>query len=161
MGWTIEERAEEILANLLADARLRIYVREQPIPKVHRGSEGVWLVFLGQDPTTRRPSSGPIITKVLDLDHHGSLRLYLTQICGGLGIDLNQHVYATNYIKNLFARPPTEIREIDVFHEFSGWWLQLLEEELAEFPGVPVITLGELLLRVLVRGGARDLTPKN
>jgi uracil-DNA glycosylase len=154
LGRTIEERAEEIRASLLADARLGKHVSRQPIPKVHRGSEGVWLIILGQDPTTRKPSSGVPVTTVLDLDHHGSLRLYLTQICGGLGIDLNQHVYATNYLKNFFVKPPNEIREIDVFEEFFSRWLPLLQEELAEFPGVPVITLGESLLKALVRGDA-------
>lgn len=154
MKRTIEERAEDILNSLLADAHLARYVSNLRIPRVHQGSEGVWLIILGQDPTTRSFSSRAPTRTVLDLDRQGNLRRYVAEICGGLGLDLNQHVYATNYLKNLFVRPPTEIREIDVFDRFSRWWLPLLLEELAQFPGVPVITLGQPLLAALVRESA-------
>jgi len=74
MKRTIEKRAEDILDNLLADAHLGSYVSNLRIPRVHQGSEGVWLIILGQDPTTRSFSSRAPTRTVLGLDRQGNLR---------------------------------------------------------------------------------------
>jgi len=31
------------------------------------------------------------------------------------GLDLDQNIYATNYFRNFFIKPPTQIEEINVF----------------------------------------------
>jgi hypothetical protein len=109
---------------------------------------------LGQDPTVKNPDSLAGIKIVLNLDKKGGLLVYLARICQGLGLDLKQNVYATNYLKNFFVRPPTQIKEIDILQKFGPRWFPLLREELDQFPAVPVITLGQPLLEVLVRAQA-------
>lgn len=121
-----------------------------PIPEVYRGNGEIRLVVLGQDPTIKNSISRKKIHCVLNLDRSGNLRTYLARICAGLGISLEENVYATNLYKNFFIEPPTQIRSLDVFRPALRYWLPLLKEELAEFSGVPVITLGEPLLSVLV-----------
>lgn len=56
-------------------------------------------------------------------------------------------------MKNFFITPPTQITSIDVFEVFGAIWLPFLKEELSLFPGVPVLTLGEPLLPILVLEG--------
>jgi hypothetical protein len=55
------------------------------------------------------------------------------------------------------VEPPTQITEMDVLTEASGWWLALLLDELSEFSGVPVIALGQPLLGLLTTGDASRL----
>jgi uracil-DNA glycosylase len=154
----IEQRATELLKDLTADPDLRHLVDGAlGIPKAFRGSGEIRLVILGQDPTVKNPRSRATIKTVLNLDRRGSLRNYLAQVCRGLGLDLDQHVYATNYLKNFFTKPPTQIKEVDVLQEFAPIWLPLLRAELATFPQAPVITLGQPLLAALVSEGASPL----
>jgi len=112
------------------------------------------LIFLGQDPTIKDARRRASITMVLNLNRMGSLKCYLARICGELGLDLDQHVYATNYLKNFFVEPPAQIHEVDIFATFGPSWLPLLREELSRYSAVPVISLGEPLLRALVNEGA-------
>jgi hypothetical protein len=150
--------ARTVLSELALDPNLRRFVDSTlDIPDVFCGKGEILLIFLGQDPTVKNPRSRRRIKKVLNLDKDGSLKAYLSQICEGLGLELDQHVYATNYLKNFFVERPTQISEIDVFEVFGPLWLPLLREELALFPEVPVITLGEPLLGALVRAGASPL----
>jgi hypothetical protein len=154
----VEQEAEELLKKLTSVPSLRCFVDSRwPVPQVHRVSGEARLIILGQDSTVKNESSRATITMVLNLDKNGSLRDYLAQICRGLGLDLDQNVYATNYFKNFFIRPPTQIGEINVFEEFSHWWFPFLQEELALFPQVPLITLGEPLLSALVCEGVNPL----
>lgn len=71
----------------------------------------------------------------------------------GLGWSLEENIYATNLFKNFFVKPPTQIKEVDVFKEFPRWWLPFLRNELNSYPNIPVITLGEPLLSALVDDG--------
>jgi uracil-DNA glycosylase len=143
------------LSELKANPKLRRYVDSTlDIPEVFRGKGEIRLVVLGQDPTVKDPVSRRSINTVLNLDKGGNLKAYLSRICEGLGLELDQHVYATNYLKNFFVEPPTQIDEIDIFQLFGPIWLPLLQAELALFPQAPVITLGEPLLTALVRGDA-------
>ncbi len=154
---TTNQKAHNILATLAYEPRLGLYVNNLPIPDIHRGTDKIKLIILGQDPTVKNPKSWPKITMVLNLDKPGSLRRYLTAICSDLGLDLDKNVYATNYFKNFFSSPPTTITEIHVFEEFAPHWLPLLQKELAEFPQVPMITLGQPLLSAVVTG---DVSPR-
>jgi len=148
----IEDRANQILEQLKQDMRLGQYVdKSLQIPQPHRGERDIRLIVLGQDPTVKDAAKRKDIKTVLNLDKNGSVRTYLAGVCRGLGINLNENVYATNLYKNFFVRPPTQIEEVDIFQEFAGAWLPLLIDELAEFGRVPVITLGEPLLAPLVK----------
>ena len=146
------QRANEILGVLVSDPELGPFADQSlPIPKVFRGTGKIKLVILGQDPTVKNEASRKRIKTVLNLDKNNSLRRYLVEVCTGLGLDLDENVYATNYFKNFFIKPPTQIDEIDVFTAFAPYWLPILKEEIAEFPEVPLITLGEPLLGAVVR----------
>lgn len=151
----VQRRAEGLLEHLSSDARLGRFVDTSlGIPQPFHGSGEIRLIVLGQDPTAKDVSSRAGIKTVLNLDRRGGLRIYLTRICSDLDLDLDENVYATSLFKNFFVRQPKQIEEIDVFQEFSPIWLPLLQDELARFPQVPVITLGQPLLATLVREGA-------
>lgn len=122
---SIQERAEAILQCAAADSALGRYVDSKLcIPRSFQGTGPIKLVLLGQDPTVKRESARATIRTVLNLDREVNLRRYVARICLGLGLKLEKHVYATNYVKSFFVRPPTQIREIDVLSESSRWWLQ-------------------------------------
>ena len=151
----IQRRATEVLTELRADPNLGPFVDPiLDIPQVFRGKAEIRLIVLGQDPTVKNRASLPLIKTVLNLDKRGALRAYLSRICEDLGLNLDEHVYATNYLKNFFVKPPTQIEEINVFQQFGPMWLPLLKDELAQFPQGPVMTLGEPQLASLVSGEA-------
>lgn len=150
MNLTIDQKAQEVLDSLASHSRLNHFVDfKLPIPQVYHGTDDIKLIILGQDPTVRNVKSRATITTVLNLNKPGSLYNYLSGICNRLGFDL-ENIYATNYLKNFFKCPPTRITEINIFKEFSSYWLPLLREELVQFPQVPIIALGEPLLSAIV-----------
>lgn len=124
------------------------------LPETHKGSGTIKLIILGQDPTVKDEESRIFIKKVLNLNKSGRLRGYLASICNGLGVDLDVNVYATNYLKNFFDRPPAQIREVDIFQLFEPYWLPVLLEEIEPFPDIPIISLGQPLLGAIVKLGA-------
>jgi uracil-DNA glycosylase len=150
----IAQKSAEILQKIRADSRLSHYVPTDKIPIVFMETSDVGkirLIVIGQDPTVKKETSREMIETVLNLDKpRGSLHKYISLICEGLGLDLCQHVYATNYAKNFFIRPPTQIKECNLLGEFSQYWLPLLQEELSLFPGRPILTLGQPLLKALL-----------
>jgi len=148
---TIQEKAESVLASLQSDDVLAKYIDvSYPIPQVYQGSGTIKLIVLGQDPTVQDASARIKIKTVLNLDKNGSVRAYLSGLSQKLGIDLQQNIYATNIYKNFFIAPPTQISEIDIFKAFLPAWLPLLKDELSQFDGVLVITLGEPVLNSLL-----------
>jgi hypothetical protein len=143
--------------HLCADPELGSLVDTSlPIPAPFRRPGTVRLVILGQDPTVDNPASRKKIKTALNLDISGSLRTYLLKVCGLLGLDLDSEVYATNLLKNFFVKKPTTLQkqQPDFFQRCLPYWLPVLQAELEEFPGVPVITLGEPLLSTIVCAGA-------
>ena len=152
---SIQDKANQILIELKDDPDLSIYVDFSfPIPRIFRGSGEIKLIILGQDPTVKNPKSRAKINTVLNLDRNGHLRRYLEGVCVDLGMKLNENIYATNYFKNFFVKPPTQIDDVNVFEKFTPIWLPFLLEEIKEFPGVPVLTLGEPLLGIIVTENA-------
>jgi hypothetical protein len=150
----ILEEATLILEQLRRDINLCQYVDPTlPIPKPYRGAGEIKLIVLGQDPTINHVKRRSATKTVLNLDKKGGMRVYLSAVCSGLGIDLKTNVYATNVYKNFFVAPPTQIDRINIFDTFAAAWLPLLRKELAEFTGIPVITLGEPILRSLSNEG--------
>lgn len=155
MSLDIRQQAVNILLQMKSDIQLSHFVDfELPIPKVYCGTGDIQSIILGQDPTVENVKSRAAITTVLNLNKPGSLYNYLSRICIGLGLSLEENIYATNYLKNFFKDQPTQIKTIDVFREFSPYWLPLLREELEQFPQVPIISLGQPLLSAIVRSGA-------
>ena len=150
----IVKKAEQAVQQLAADPSIGQYVDATlPVPKPFLRSEDIRLVVIGQDPTVRRAESRASITTVLNLDRGGSLRAYLDRLCTDLGLNLNEHVYATNACKGFFTEPPTAIDTCDVLTESANVWLPLLREELAHFPEAVVLSLGQPVLAMLVRPG--------
>ena len=152
----IEKESELIFQQICQDEQLSKFVdcSLKHIPDVFIGNGQIKLIFLGQDPTVKSKKSREHIKQVLNLDKkNGKLKRYLNDICQKLGLDLEKNIYATNYFKNFFIDPPTTIREIDIFQEFQKYWLPLLRKEINQFPKVPIITLGEPLLKLVVRNG--------
>jgi uracil-DNA glycosylase len=147
-------KSVEVLRRIKADPRLRQYICTDKIPSVFMDTNNkrmIRLIVIGQDPTVKKEASREKINTVLNLDKpHGSLYKYLSQICEGLGLDLWQHVYATNFAKNFFTKPPAQIKECNVLFESTHYWLPLLQEELSLFPNRLIITLGQPLLSVLL-----------
>ena len=153
MNYNIEKKVEIILREIKSDRKLGYLIDDSiPIPRPFpdRIIGQIKLIILGQDPTVKKESSRRKITQVLNLDKKGSLKNYLTLICQTLGLSLNENIYATNYFKNFFVKPPTQIKEIDVFKEFPKFWLPLLKVEISHFPNVPIITLGEPILKSVI-----------
>jgi len=148
----IEEKAKSILENLRHDEKLGKYVDPiLPIPQPYRGTGPIKLIVLGQDPTIKNIAKRARIKTVLNLDTNGSARGYLAGVCLGLGVDLKQNAYATNLFKSFFAFPPTGMKEINILKECLDPWLRLLIGELAPFNSMPVITLGEPVLKLLLK----------
>jgi len=158
MDMTIKIKVDEVLNTLSIDPILGQYVdKSLNIPEVHHGIGEIKLVILGQDPTVKNEEGRKKITHVLNLNKPGSLFKYLSNICLKLRIDLQENVYATNYFKNFFTKPPTQIKEINIFKTCESYWLPLLKEEINQFPNIPIISLGQPLLTALVTGNASPL----
>ncbi len=150
----ITRRSAEILQKLIADPKISTYVTTNKIPSVFIETDDIRkirLIVIGQDPTVKNEASRKTITTVLNLDKpNGSISKYLSIICDGLGLNIHQQVYATNYAKNFFIRPPTQIKECNLLDETGCYWLPLLRKELSLFPDCTIITLGEPLLRAIL-----------
>lgn len=157
----VAEQADLIFKKITADESLAPYIDTGlPIPDVFVGTGEIKLIVLGQDPTVKDARKRREITVTLNLNKRGSVRNYMTQVCNGLGLDLKQNVYSTNLLKNFFIKPPTKIEEFDIFAALVPYWLPLLREELARFPNIPIITLGQPLLRALVVDKSKGLARK-
>lgn len=110
------------------------------------GSDEIKLIILGQDPTVKNEKSRKNIKCTLNLDKKGTLRNYVSNICTGLGITI-ENIYATNVIKYFYKEPPAKTKH--VLNDHLSPNLNLLLKELNQYDGVPVITLGEPVLQLL------------
>lgn len=152
----IQEQGQQIIEQILKSGScIAPYVSRQTIPKPFFGHGQIRLIILGQDPTVKNEQSRKKICTVLNLDKPGSLLRYVNTICEAIGVNVDENLYATNVFKNFFIQPPTTIDpELQIFREAAFFWLPLLKRELAMFPQVPILTLGEPILDVLVGGAA-------
>ncbi|MBI5892795.1 MAG: hypothetical protein HZB79_03930 [Deltaproteobacteria bacterium] len=148
----VKQQAQRILDKLLSDTKIGSVIDDSnPTPDVFCGTGEIQIIILGQDLTVKDEQSRKSITTVLNLDKSGNLKRYIEKICGYLDITLDENIYATNYFKNFFIQPPTIIKNINIFREHRLYWLDLLKEELAQFPTIPIITLGEPLLETILK----------
>jgi len=153
---SMEQLGQQVVEKMIQSGRpISRYVSSQAIPKPFHGRGPVRLIILGQDPTVKNAESRKHVCTVLNLDKSGNLRGYIDRICKTIGISAADNLYATNVFKNFFTQPPTTIKaECDIFHEAGSFWMPVLRDELATFPGVPILSLGEPLLNVLIEGAA-------
>jgi uracil-DNA glycosylase len=149
----IQRRAEEAHRQLAGSASIGKYIDTSlPLPMPFVGSGEIRLVIVGQDPTIQNAATRTKIKTVLNLDKPNSLRKFIERLCSDLGLQLDQHVYATNAAKGFFTQPPTVIKKndrLDVLAESRTAWGPILREELERFPAAAVISLGEPVLVVL------------
>lgn len=104
------------------------------------------LIVLGQDPTVKNEKSRESIEYTLNLDKAGSLKAYINQICSSLSISF-ENIYATNIFKYFYTHPPE--RTMHVLYSHLPLNLELLKEELAAYPNIPIIALGLPVLQLL------------
>jgi uracil-DNA glycosylase len=117
------------------------------------GEGKIKLIIIGQDPTIRNEKSRANIKYTLNLDKSNSLQTYVIKsICEPLGIKL-ENVYATNVFKYFYTYPPADTPEVLQKHLEPN--LNLLLDELEQYPNVPVITLGEPVLKLLCNPKAK------
>ena len=149
----LANQIKRITQNLLG-SEFRSFIDEKikaPVPFCGNGD--IKIIIVGQDPTVQDPEYRKMIKVTLLLDQSGGLRTYLGRICDGLSISLDKNVYATNLLKNFFTKPPDQIRKEypEFLNQISSYWIPLLIQEIAEFPGIPVLTLGEPILNCLTK----------
>jgi hypothetical protein len=146
-------RSAAVVCDLKASSVIGKYIDAAlPIPRPFVGAGPIGLVVVGQDPTVEKLESRERVSTVLTLDQMGSnLYRFVERISTGLGFLLEQHVYATNVCKNFFTERPERVEEPDLIGISWLKWQGLLADELARFPNATVVTLGEPVLRVLVR----------
>lgn len=110
------------------------------------GSGEIKLIILGQDPTVKNVNSRKKITCTLNLDKKNSLKVYIIRICVTLGIAI-ENVYATNLFKYFYTERPS--LTIEILEKHLDPNINLLRKELAIYENIPIITLGEPVLRLL------------
>ncbi len=110
------------------------------------GKGPVKLIIVGQDPTIRNAKQRKKIEYTLNLDKPGSLKAYIETICAALGITMD-NIYATNVFKYFYKVPPADTPDVLAAHLQPN--LDLLKEELSQYPDCPIITLGEPVLQLL------------
>ncbi len=122
-------------------------------PDPFRGRGEIKLLVLGQDPTIHNPEHRKKLKVTLLLNQSGRLRRYMKDICNGLGLNLDENVYATNLLKNFFTVPPDSLSKTqpEFFRKAADYWIPLLRDELEEFKNVPVLPLGQPVLRCLTK----------
>lgn len=139
----IYQKAVEIrnkLKKYYDDDKNPIYMDLDPI-RPYIGGSKIKAIVIGQDPTVKSWKSRIKIQVTLNLDKKNALTDYINKI-----VPVNL-IYATNLFKYFYTCPPSNTFEILEKHLPQN--LYLLMEELSYFPNVPVITLGELVLKLL------------
>ena len=147
------ERSVAVVEGLRADEVIGRFIDDSlPLPGPFVGTGPIRLVILGQDPTVELLESRKRVSTVLMLNEKGrNLYPFVERICRGLGVSLEENLYATNICKNFFTEPPERVTEPDLIGLSWAKWRGLLDEELAQFPDAAIVTLGNPILRVLVK----------
>ena len=123
-----------------------------PVISPFIGTDVIKLIFIGQDPTIENVTSRKHITCTLNLDKKNTLRTYVNNICDSLGITI-ENVYATNLFKYFYTIPPAKTIDVLIAHLEPN--LELLKKELAIYRNIPIITLGEPVLQLLVNSKSK------
>jgi hypothetical protein len=144
----IEEKINQVFYLITSKPSLRVNIdTRHKIPKIYRGRGKIKLIVIGQDPTIVNKASRKNITTVLGLDRPGKMQRYIFGLCEKLGVNPINELYATNLFKNFFEEPPDYGGEL--LKKILDFWFPILKEEISNFPGVPVITLGDSVLEFI------------
>ena len=126
------------------------------LPKPYKGNKKIKLIILGQDPTIEKDRP---IDMVLELDKNSKFKNYIIDICDKLGIGFDE-IYATNLIKNFFTKMPKTLEKENknktIISKYVEYWLPVLEEEIKEYEDVPILTLGQPILKFLVNEDVKN-----
>ena len=136
----------KLILEELKDNRSNKIRKEDGFVPPYQGDSDIKLIIIGQDPTIKNEKQRSKIKYTLNLDKDGALKRYIEQICKGLGISIN-NVYATNVFKYFYSEPPA--KTFDVLKKHLEPNIRLLNKELSAFPNIPIITLGEPVLKLL------------
>lgn len=158
MEISLDQKISLILNQTIPNSQLEQYIdRNLPIPKVYCKGEDIRLIILGQDPTVKNPLSRKKVKHVLNLDKSGNLKIYIENICQILGLELDKNIYATNLLKNFFVIPPTQFKNDTLLMRFADIWLPLLYDELSCYNNIPVLTLGQPVLSLILNENSPGL----
>jgi len=143
----------ESILNDLEDCPENRLDKDLPVISPYRGKGPIKLIIIGQDPTVGKVERRKDITCTLNLDKKSDpLKTYVKRICdglsknGGLSYSLD-NIYATNLFKYFYTKTPSTTYNVLEKHLKKN--LDLLKRELEEFKGLPIITLGEPVLKLL------------
>lgn len=144
----IEKEVQSLRLKLASQMQLNENPIDMDLPIIppFKGNSEIKLIIIGQDPTIRNISSRKKISCTLNLDKNNSLKTYISSICERLGITL-ENVYATNLYKYFYTYPPADTPAVLQAHLEPN--LELLKQELNEYEGLPIITLGQPVLQLL------------
>lgn len=148
----VEKKSAQILKSLSTNPHIGTYIDNRPLPKIFQGTRKPKIVLLGQDPTAKTKKGNKEVKTVLNLDWDNAFRDYIITTCDKLGIEFEKDVYATNYIKNFFRKPPHKFKNTNVIKEFSPQWLPLLEYEISSFPKAPIFAIGDAFIEEITTG---------
>lgn len=114
------------------------------------GKKDIRLIILGQDPTVTKVEERDNVKMTLNLDREkGVLWRHVNKACHGLGLEVD-NIYATNVFKYFYTYKPTKNAATQrVLQEHAQSNIELLKEELEVYPNLPIITLGEPILKLL------------
>lgn len=145
-------RKQALITNLASDRKWKKIVDSSlSVPRVFKGNGDIKLIIIGQDPVIKNESNRKHITTVLNLDKPNNvLYRYIDRICTSLGISVEENVYATNLIQNFCYEQPGKMGNSVLLKRLYKKWSPLLQDELAQFPKVPIIVLGDLALQLFL-----------
>jgi len=118
-----------------------------PVPPF-KISNKIKLIIIGQDPTIRHKERRIKIDTTLNLDKSGALKTYIKKICEILKIEI-ENIYATNVFKYFYKFPPAD--KLEILQDHLAPNLKLLNDEIKSYKRAPIITLGEPVLKLLIK----------
>jgi len=149
----IINKSESIRQTILKDKLLSESLNSKyiHIPKPYLGRGKIKLIIIGSDPGPCL--EGPIIKTVMNLDRKGTIHYnYISGILKGLHLKFD-NLYATNYYKCIFSKGDFRLKSAVQFK----YWLELLKEEINNYPHAAIISSSELLNSFFITKGATKL----
>ena len=153
----MDNQIDNIMKTIRDDKEISEFIDSyKRLPKPYKGNKKIKLIILGQDPTIEKDRP---IDMVLELDKNSKFKNYIIDICDKLGIGFDE-IYATNLIKNFFTKMPKTLEKENknktIILKYVEYWLPVLEEEIKEYESVPILTLGQPILKFLVNEDVKN-----
>lgn len=153
----MDNQIDNIMKTIRDDKEIGEFIDNyKRLPKPYKGDKKIKLIILGQDPTIEKDRP---IDMVLELDKNSKLKNYIIDICDKLDIGFDE-IYATNLIKNFFTKKPKALEKENknktIISKYAEIWLPALEEELKEYEDIPILTLGQPVLKFLINEDVKN-----